>query len=220
MSLRSRRAVALAFAAATALFAACSDDDADSDTPRIVVVDDSELTELLMTADDVAQITGFAGVEARELDEVPVFENPDPRGPCGSPVPNPPVDVAAGRALTGSTIGLVQFVQTASPEFEAFIDALEADQGPPCDGYSSRTNAGTVQTVTDLTVFAATGDDVTGVVWTGLVSFDGNSTYFGAMALEADGAATFVTVQSGSEIPEEGMTLLADRAVRRLRGDV
>ena len=57
------------------------------------------------------------------------------------------------------------------------------------------------------------------MVWTGLVAFEDNSSHFGAIALVADGSATFITVQSASPIPQEGMTVLADRAVRRLRGE-
>ncbi len=215
---RRRLPVGLAALTAAILLSACGSDAPRSQTPQIVIDDGSPLADLLLTVDDVAPISGFDGVERRELDELSLFENPDPRGPCGTPVTPPSFQPAAGRALSGATINLIQVIAPATPADRDYLEALIADQGPPCDGYTSTTNTGATQTVSDITVYAATGEGVLGVAWTNLVEVEGDFLYAGLVALEAADAITFVQVHGASPIPHEGMELLAERAIFRLHG--
>jgi hypothetical protein len=217
MFLPTRR-VAIAAVMAASLLAACTSDDSQSSTPQIGLDDDSSLVDRLLKPDDVALISGFDGVEVRDLEEFPVFENPDPRGPCGAPVSVPPLDGAAGRAQTGATIGLIQFVTPASPEYQAYITTLLTDQGPPCDRYTSETNTGEIQNVSEIVLYDADGEGVRGVAWTSLVEVDTKSIYLGVIAVEAAESIAFVQVQSAFAIPQEGMQLLTELAVLRLKG--
>ena len=217
MFLHTRRVVITAITAA-ALLAACTSDESQSSTPQISLDDGSSLVDRLLIPDDVALISGFDGVEAHDFEEFPVFENPDPRGPCGALVSVPTLDGAAGGALTGATIGLIQLVTPASPEYQAYITTLLADQGPPCDRYISETNTGEIQNVSEIVLYDADGEGVRGVAWTSLVEVDAKSIYLGVIAVETAELITFVQIQSASAIPQEGMQLLTERAVLRLQG--
>jgi len=211
------RSTLFASIAVAALVTACGSDGPNSQTPQLELDEESAMIASLLQPDDVSAIAGFDGVEAKDLRDVPVFENPDPRGPCGSPVPPPAFADGTGRALTGGSLGLIQLVTPATDAQTAYFEAILADDGPPCESYTSTTNTGATQNVSEITVYGVSGDGVRGVAWTNLVEVDGGSVYTGVVAAEAADAISFVQVQSASPIPQEGMQLLAEATVLRMQ---
>ncbi|MGI9645108.1 MAG: hypothetical protein ACR2O6_07350 [Ilumatobacteraceae bacterium] len=206
---------AVAVAAALTVLAACSDDEPQSDTPALSIAEGE--TDVFLRADDVAFIAGFEGAEVETFEEFPLFENPDQRGPCGTEIAPASIEGASGRALTGSSISLVQIVVPTTAELEAYLTELEADSGPPCGPYRSTTNTGTTQTVSEVVVYGIGAEDTFGVAWTNLIEVDEGSVYAGVIALESEGTTVFVQVQSATPIPQEGIQFLSDATVLRLR---
>jgi hypothetical protein len=78
-------------------------DDDGSSTPRSltprVTSGRADLESYLLTAEDVGDVPTLAGATASDLSGVDLFENPDPRGPCGARADGPPMAGAAGRAF-------------------------------------------------------------------------------------------------------------------------
>lgn len=149
-SARDLRAAALLLV--LLLTAGCADgDEVESLTPRITVADAGELAELLLTADDVEQ-AGFVGFEARDIDDVQLFENPDMRGPCGAPIQFPVLDGAAGRAFVAGGDTIVQIVVERTEELDAVVDAYVADAVDGCPPFESMTNQGLTQQVSDIEI--------------------------------------------------------------------
>ncbi len=128
----------------------------------------------------------------------------------------PTFDDATGRVLTGTSIGLTQLIAPAAAKYTAYISDLAADLTTDCGPYNSLTNTGATQTVSEITGFEATGDEVQGVAWTSLVEVGDQAIYAGAIALEAAGSVTLIRVQSATPIPVEGMDSLVQLATLRL----
>jgi hypothetical protein len=147
----------------TGLVIANFDDDGgkstpQSLTPRITSTPSGALDSLLLTAADVRSIAGLEGLIAHELGDVDLFENPDPRGPCGAPGADLPTSGAAGRAFEGDGQSLVQLVIEGQAATD-FLDSQLADIREPCGPYDSKTNTGATQHVEDIEVHRLQGGD-------------------------------------------------------------
>ncbi|MDO8363414.1 MAG: hypothetical protein Q7V88_11000 [Actinomycetota bacterium] len=85
--IRRRSMVALCLTLSVAGLASC-DDEANvggSKTPRITVDEAaSDGSAFLLKEPVVRTIAGLSDVVAQDFGDVPIFENPDPRGPCGA----------------------------------------------------------------------------------------------------------------------------------------
>ena len=90
---------------------ACSSSGSNpsSTTPRITSSKVGAASKAkLLTARDVQRVAGFTGARAQELASVPLFENPDPRGPCGGHVSGLSTKGGYGRAFATTQRQLVQ----------------------------------------------------------------------------------------------------------------
>ncbi len=152
-----RRLGSLGAAAALAV-AACSDDEpSGSTTPAVTTDESSALTDFVLAEQSVASITGFEGVVATPFSDSEVFENPDPRGPCGGESPSPPLEGTAGAVFAGAAVTVVQVV-AEGPEADEFFDAQIADIDEPCGPYQSTTNVETAQQVDEIEVTELPGE--------------------------------------------------------------
>jgi hypothetical protein len=121
--------------------------DGRSNTPRITLGPAREDAEiLLLSEDDVGVVDGFRGAVAADIGDLELYENPDPRGPCGAPVVAQPTP-DAGRGFTTEDAIVLQFVYLDAGMIEVLLEALAADLRPGCEPHESRTNVGTVQRV-------------------------------------------------------------------------
>jgi hypothetical protein len=198
----------------------CSNDDdsQDSDTPRVTVAaPDAADAELFLTETDLRDI-GFDRITAGELEDVPLFENPDPRGPCGGSVPPVPLTGAIGRTFAQDDVVLVELVSEAGPDAEAYLAALRADTGrAPCDGFQSQTNTGATQAVSDIAVVDLTTVGDGALAWTSSITVSGIKTTAGAVALLAGDHLAFIQVHSAiTQLTPIQLQLIAERAAERL----
>ncbi len=113
------------------------------------------LTPRVTTAPSAARLaTGLladgdvAGVRVVPADQAAVYQDPDPRSPCGRRLPLPAASGVAGVALEGEGAGGFEFLlPVGASRAAAYVAATRADSRPGCAAYQSRTNTGGVQTV-------------------------------------------------------------------------
>jgi hypothetical protein len=125
---------------------------AKSTTPPVRSTAD-ELKPGLMKASEVATISGLPKVRRYPLDREPLYEDPDPRGPCGAVTHPPPISEGATNVFVGSGVAVTNTVlRPGLEQARAFMAENLADARPGCAPYQSTTNEGRVQTVTSLVV--------------------------------------------------------------------
>ena len=177
--LRCLAAIAVAHLA-TACTSSHTDDAAKSSkTPAIKNRDDGTLADHLLTAEDVAAMPFLGGLAAQPIDSADVFEDPDPRGPCGGASPPLPSDDRAGRAFVGQTRTVVHLVSEGAAAVD-LVDAHLADIHEPCGPYDSKTNTGSTQHVHDIAVRPL--EDGIGYALTAIIDSEGQTFHvFGGM---------------------------------------
>ena len=122
-------------------------------TPQITQgADDPSLENSLLSLAEVLGARGAPdGLVERPVEDAALFENPDPRGPCGAEVSQPDNQEAA----------IVAFVTPEPPRFSSFhavwelptgeakgyVDAYRADARPGCPTFESTIPDGTKQKV-------------------------------------------------------------------------
>jgi hypothetical protein len=129
---------------------------AGSRTPRITVGSGTPLFKALVTAADLRAVPGLpSDVHVTSLKDLNVFEDPDPRAPCGAHVPRLNLAGAAGVGIRSSTVQGAELVVPYGPPLAgSYLDALVADAHEGCPPYRTITNTGATQTVTLRKVFA------------------------------------------------------------------
>jgi hypothetical protein len=144
-----RRGVAVVLLALVA--GACGGDKAapGSATPRITGGADGPLAPGLLTQAQLRQVPGLSSAKVTSLEETSLFEDPDPRGPCGAKVPALSLDDAAGVAIAAETIrGGAEFVRRLpTGAATRYLDAVMADTRSGCPEYETTTNQGAKQRV-------------------------------------------------------------------------
>jgi hypothetical protein len=200
---------------AAALTGCGSEGEVRSNTPSVTVDANSPNVSLLLTEEDVRSVHGMGSAEAQDFTDVPVFENPDPRGPCGGVAPQLPTTGAVGRAFTTPTMMSIQIVVDSSDEQRDYVAALQSDRRSDCGPYQSTTNTGDTQTVSEIE-FVELTTDLPAIAWTGRVDVAGNTAYIGVLALESSGRLAFIQMQSATPFAGETVRTLADRAADRL----
>jgi hypothetical protein len=213
---RLRRAATAALIALTAMLAACSDsDEARSDTPQ-VTVDEGAGTNLgsrLLTVAQVEQALGRSGLSQADISETPVFENPDPRGPCGGVVPQIPLgEGTVGRSFSASNITIVQFITPTSTVTYAYLDAIVGDASPGCSAFESETNQGLTQKVSNIEIVDVTSAQAGAIAFTSRVDVGGQTFYAAVVAVADDGATTYLQMGAQGPIDSRAVQALAKAA--------
>lgn len=181
------------------LLGACTDDSAGPTTSPVTVDESSELSSFVLVEQSVASIAGFENVVAQPLNDVDVFENPDPRGPCGGESPAPPLEGTAGAVFAAPGLSIVQVVAEGA-DVDAFFEAQLGDIVDPCGPYESTTDAETVQEV-DQIVVATLPDDL-GYFQTARLSTGGQTAFTGSgVVRNSEGVTSLVFAVSVQEIP-------------------
>jgi hypothetical protein len=146
--------IALALALA---WGACSGSESGSSTPRITARSSASeaLAGSLLSTDDVRSVAAQPrDVTVVSIDDLSLFENPDPRGPCGARIAFPDLGSGVGagiQALSGLQ-GFEFVLRPNRPTADEFVDATESDTREGCASYTSRTNTGSMQSVKLLRV--------------------------------------------------------------------
>lgn len=194
---------------------ACSGDDSvDSTTPRVTVKEGGELSSFVLAAESVGSVPGFEGVVAQQLGDVQVFENPDPRGPCGGSTPAPPLEDTAGRSYAAEGVSVVQVVASGD-DVDAYVDAQLDDITDPCGPYDSTTNVETVQTVDSIDIVPLA--DETGFFSTARIQNAGQTIYGGSAIIRVGDVTSLVFVLGVEPIALTSMEALARLVDAELR---
>jgi hypothetical protein len=194
---------------------AASPFEGGSETPRITTpAPTADLAATLLTEDDLAGVPGLSSAVASELGDAELFENPDPRGPCGTPVAPMP-GPAAGRAFAGDTATLVQVVYERADELDSFVDEITRDLVPGCGPHESRTNIGTTQQVSEPTPLDTAGVGDRAIGWTTEITSAGQTAAAGVILVVADGRATALQFLAAEDSPVD-LVPLARAAADRL----
>mgnify|MGYP000489405940 CR=1 FL=1 len=194
---------------------ACSgDDDIESTTPRVTVKEGGELSPFVLAAESVGSVVGFEGVVAQQLGDVQVFENPDPRGPCGGSTPAPPLEDTAGRSFAAEGVSVVQVVATGD-DVDAYVDAQLDDITDPCGPYDSTTNVETVQTVDRIDIVPLA--DESGFFSTARIQNAGQTIFGGSAIVRVDGVTSLVFALGVEPIALSSMESLARLVDAQLR---
>ncbi|MBI2168930.1 MAG: hypothetical protein HYU28_05445 [Actinobacteria bacterium] len=194
-------------------------DPVQSQTPRITAAEPGRRDEtVLLTEDDVARLEGFEGARATEIDDVPIFENPDPRGPCGGVAPDLQFPGAIGRAFTSEKLVVFEFVAPRSAAHDEALAAFQSDARPGCRSYDSLTNTGDRQLVSEITLLDLSDLGVPSVGWTSTIKVR-NEESVGGLIAAAVGTRFLVVQVNGLELPPpKSLRELARRAVKRVEG--
>lgn len=121
-----------------------------SQTPRVTTDNTtSELKSALLTTADVRAVQGLPNdLAVTSLDDMSVYEDPDPRGPCGAKIAPPDFSDGVGVAFRSTSLGGFHFVvEPLGGAAGTYIDRLAEDTQQGCAPYDSTTNTGTTQHV-------------------------------------------------------------------------
>jgi hypothetical protein len=207
-------------AAVLVIGAGCGSDDPNgSTTPRITAgPDGTGPTNAFVTASELEPLE-LGVLQTSDLSEIPVYENPDPRGPCGATSPEPPLTSpdATARVFAAQTAVVVQFVQPVTMATDEFHNAARRDLRPDCDPYASTTNQGLRQRVDQINAVATEDPDV--VAFTSRVNVGSEQQIFmGAISAVGEDWYSLIQVQSAEPIDADAMAQLAASAADRIAG--
>lgn len=207
----------LGVAAVAVLLWACADDDpAQSTTSPVTLDEQRDLTSRVLIEESVASIPGFDAVVAQPLDDVGVFENPDPRGPCGGESPAPPLEGTAGAVFAAPGLSIVHVV-AQGPDVDAFVAAQLADIVEPCGPYES-TNGDTTQRIDQIEVVALPDDR--GYLQTARLQTQGQTAFTGSgVVRNSDGVTSLLFIVSEQAIPASSIEALVRLADAQLNFD-
>jgi hypothetical protein len=120
-----------------------------SNTPRITVGLEGPLAPGLVTQPQLRQVPGLSSAKVTSLLHASVFQDPDPRGPCGAKVPVVSLDDAVGAAISAQTIrsGAEFVTRLEAGAAQRYLDARMADATPGCPEYVTTTHQGASQRV-------------------------------------------------------------------------
>jgi hypothetical protein len=181
-----------------------------SRTPKIAAASGSGLDAALLSASDLRDGGLPADVHTTALNDLNLFEDPDPRGPCGAKVESIDLTRGAGVGIAASAVqGAELVVRLDEPAAKAYLGALEADAHDGCAAYQTTTNRGTPQTVTLRTVVALPML-VDGAIATKLtIESSGNATAVTQIVLRRTGTIALTTLFAASPLSDATVRSLA-----------
>jgi hypothetical protein len=192
-----------------------------SNTPRITVGEDqTERSAMLLTADDMRGIEGLEDVTAVEMTDYPVYENPDPRGPCGGIAPPLPLDDPVGRGFSSSSlpISVFELITRRGADQDAYLDAMQADRRDECGPFESTTNVGQTQSVSEISFVDVQDLGVPAISVTERIEIAGQFAHVGVVLLLVDDGMIVIQMQSTAPIDAVMVAEIAERSLRRANG--
>lgn len=149
--INARGALMVVTAVLALLQAGCGEAGSErSDTPQVRPGSAGGLTAALLTTADLRSVLALPGdAAAVSLDDVKVYENPDPRGPCGAKIQVPAFARGRGVGLTAgpTDVGFEFVFGLTLSEARAYVTSVAADTRVGCPAHQSTTNTGSIQNV-------------------------------------------------------------------------
>ncbi|MDP1794889.1 MAG: hypothetical protein Q8K63_12220 [Acidimicrobiales bacterium] len=139
-----RRGAAAAFVAVALATGACSDGGTTVAPPATTVAFTGPLVPALLTQSQLRRVPGFSTLVVVDVASATAFAEPDPRGPCGAPVPQLPLDDAMGTAWSSNTIrgGFQLVVRRPATELQRYMTARLRNTSENCPPFKIRTRSG------------------------------------------------------------------------------
>ena len=190
-----------------------------ADSARFVPRNQGVLGAGLLTLADVDAATGGGGAFKQvSLESASAAQNPDPRGPCGTPIDQP--DFQSGAATAFQAPGGTVFSYVADlpgDVVDRWFLAMHRDERPGCPDWSSHTPYGYDQQNHHVgeVLLPAFGDDRLADV-TRVTTPAGRPAYASGIIIRHGTYVTVVIVLSGRTLPPSMVTDLAQRADRAL----
>jgi len=188
---------------------------AASTTPQVTSSDKTVRPGLLQPAD----LVGFGKLTKVPLREAKLFEDPDPRGPCGAKIRAP--KASAGSTVVFSLPGGVivnSVIRLSGKKASSLMDEITSDAVTGCAAYTSTTNRGETQTVsTTIVELPPVGDQRVGA--TSMISVGGQTAYAGSVRMRRGDYLNSAVALSSTPIPQDVVQVLAarmDTALQRL----
>ena len=213
--LRPAMAVAVCAVLLTGLYGCGASSSAHSNTPKFTVSENGSGEDKLLTEQEVKSIEGLADVQAKEVSDAQFFENPDPRGPCGGVVPQIPTAGAVGRAFVGSSAVMVELLAKVSAAHTTYVKSILADRVEGCGTFTSTTNTGDTQTVSETAFVKLKGVTGPAIAWTSRVDVGKATAYAGIVLVESHGDVAFLQLVSGKPVEPAILQQLATLATTR-----
>ena len=117
--------------------------------PQVTLSSDGPLTPAIVGASLLRRVPGFSEAVLQPLADVTLFEDKDPRGPCGAKVPGLKLTDALGSSWTAQTIrgGAQIVVRRPAGEARRYLTSRLNDISPKCAPYTAKSAQGVTQTV-------------------------------------------------------------------------
>jgi hypothetical protein len=213
---RWKALVALGLCLALGVGCSSGESEKTSSTPRIKSTAKA-LEPGVLTLAQVRAALGAPEYRRTSSKGVNLYDNPDPRGPCGAKVTQPSFRhgaVASFRNRTSAVITMV--IEPGVSAATQALDDLAADAKPGCPPFESTTNFGETQRVIPMMVPLpplADGAIASG----GIVTIGDNPrTVLAGIAVRDGGRVVFTQLISGSDVPESSVVALARESAKAL----
>lgn len=188
-----------------------------TDRPAPAVLEDALLTE-----DDLRSLPDAPETKLtrRSFEDANMLVNPDPRGPCGAPGWQAPVDRGATIVFTGESATVFEYVDRRPPgEAQAVIDSEQADLHPRCPSFMSETPYGEPQQ--NLLIRPVQLDPLLDQRVAYITRMTITAPVYGAMILLRQGDHLVAVVSMSLRQPSDAyVRALAERAAARLEQSV
>ena len=127
--------------------ASCSNGGTNAQAPTTTVPVPAEVSSALLTASKLRRVPGFSTAKVANVASLEVFDDPDPRGPCGTPVPRLDLSDAAGAGWATSTIrtGAQIVLRRPAKELQSYVAARIRDARGGCPVFTVKNRAGEPQ---------------------------------------------------------------------------
>lgn len=144
-----RRGLLILLVVPVLVAAACGGSNGTTATTRVTVGPLGSLEAALLTQTQLRQVPGLPTAEVAPLTDLGVFEDPDPRGPCGARVPKLALTDTAMITITAQNIrgGAQLVVRLPSGDAKRYLDARQANTSRGCAPYEFKSPDGVNQRV-------------------------------------------------------------------------
>lgn len=133
--------------AAALLVGACSRGGGETASPTSTVPSTGLVAAALLNESQLRRVPGFSTAVVTSLPTVAAFDEENPVGPCGGPVPRLDLDDAMAASWRATTIrtGAQLVVRRPAAELQRYMAARIADARADCPAYKTKSRAGVTQ---------------------------------------------------------------------------
>ena len=201
-------------------------EDTPPPTPQVTADDsDGDLRAILPSTEDVNAAYGDPGLfEAVPVDDASLYDNPDPRGPCGAKIAQPPLQ--DGAVATFQSISSVRMLFYAVAwdlppgEAASFVRKHLKDMDPGCPAFTSQTPFNAKQRVSLLGEIEIPKIGDLRLATSSRIQVNGQPPAYASGFVTSDGTRLILAVVlGGSEPSERFLRGLVDATAKRLESD-